>query len=94
LRLGEVAYQLTTVEFSQFLGAASWRPLVNVYRCGESVRICVDLEGVDKAEIICKWNCGDCSYAADDNYLNPRKKDANRCKFWQWKLTMDHLNGM
>ncbi|MDB6123670.1 MAG: heat shock protein Hsp20 [Pedosphaera sp.] len=50
-RLGAVAYELTKVQFSEFTLVESWRPLVNAYRCRESLRICVDLAGVDKSAI-------------------------------------------
>jgi HSP20 family protein len=51
-QLGDVAYELTKVHFSSFQTAeTAWRPAVNAYRCERCVRICVDLAGVDRAEI-------------------------------------------
>jgi HSP20 family protein len=48
---GEWAYALTRVRFEEFTLVTSWRPLVNAYRCRESLKICVDLAGVDKSAI-------------------------------------------
>ena len=50
-RLGEVAYQLTRVQFSQFSGLETWQPAVNAYRCEKCIVICVDLAGVDRTQI-------------------------------------------
>ncbi len=50
-RLGEVAYQLTKVQFSRFSAPESWQPAVNAYRCAECIVICVDLAGVDRKQI-------------------------------------------
>jgi HSP20 family protein len=50
-QLGDVVYQLTRVQFSQFSPHEVWRPAVNVYRCADCVTICVDLAGVDRKRI-------------------------------------------
>ena len=50
-RLGEVAYQLTRVQFSRFSASEAWQPAINAYRCSEGVAICVDLAGVDRRAI-------------------------------------------
>jgi HSP20 family protein len=48
--LQDVTYQLARLPFSP--GApASWRPAINAYRCGCCIQICVDLAGVDRANI-------------------------------------------
>jgi HSP20 family protein len=47
-RLGDVVYQLTRVQFSEFSPHENWQPAINVYRCAECVAICVDLAGVDQ----------------------------------------------
>jgi HSP20 family protein len=36
--------------FSHFSGR-TWSPAINVYRCARCMRICVDLAGVERAEI-------------------------------------------
>lgn len=46
---GDVAYELTRFRFARTI--PTWRPPVNVYRCEKSIRICVDLAGVPRAEI-------------------------------------------
>src|SRR5438876_23214 len=46
-QLGEIAYELTRVQFSHFSAPETWNPAVNVYRCGEQMVVCVDLAGVD-----------------------------------------------
>lgn len=48
--LGDVTYQLTHFQFSQYAPQA-WQPAINAYRCAECVRICVELAGVDHADI-------------------------------------------
>jgi HSP20 family protein len=50
-RLGEVVYELTKVQFTQFTSPDAWQPAVNAYRCDESIVICVDLAGVDRQTI-------------------------------------------
>ncbi len=50
-QLGDLAYELTSVHFSRFRSASSWRPPVNAYRCERCIRICVDLAGVDRSAI-------------------------------------------
>ncbi|MDB6109196.1 MAG: heat shock protein Hsp20 [Pedosphaera sp.] len=50
-RVGDVVYQLTRVQFSEFSPAANWRPPVNAYRCPERMTICVDLAGVDRSAV-------------------------------------------
>jgi HSP20 family protein len=50
-QLGEVAYQLTQVQFSRFYVPETWQPAVNAYRCAECVVICVDLAGVDREQL-------------------------------------------
>jgi HSP20 family molecular chaperone IbpA len=48
--LGQVTYQLARFQFSQY-APHPWQPAINAYRCAECVRICVELAGVDHAEI-------------------------------------------
>lgn len=50
-QLGEVAYELTKVEFSGIRATHHWKPAVNAYCCDKCLRICVDLAGVDAEEI-------------------------------------------
>ena len=51
-QLGEVAYQITKVHFAQFQdSAAEWHPQVNVFQCPTSVRICVELAGVEQDNV-------------------------------------------
>lgn len=50
-RLGHVVYELTKVHFSQYAPPKGWQPAINAYRCANGLEICVDLAGVDKAEI-------------------------------------------
>ena len=50
-RLGDVAYQLTRIQFSQFSSVERWQPALNAYRCSECIVICVDLAGVDRKSI-------------------------------------------
>lgn len=50
-QLGEVAYQLTKVQFSQVSSLEGWQPAINAYRCAHGLAICVDLAGVDKEGI-------------------------------------------
>jgi HSP20 family protein len=50
-QLGEIAYELTKVQFSQFHPAETWQPPINMYRCIDSLAICVELAGVEKESI-------------------------------------------
>jgi HSP20 family molecular chaperone IbpA len=46
----DVSYNLTHLHFTQF-APQPWQPAVNAYRGKESIRICVDLAGVDRSDI-------------------------------------------
>lgn len=48
--LHDVTNELARSRFSQF-GSHTWQPAINAYRCEQSVRICVDLAGVDRSLI-------------------------------------------
>ena len=50
-QLGDIAFQLTKVQFSQFYVPHAWQPAINVYRYDGCIKICVDLAGVDKERI-------------------------------------------
>jgi HSP20 family protein len=50
-RLGEIAYQLTCLHFSQPHFCQKWSPAINAYRCDNCIVICVDLAGVDETRI-------------------------------------------
>jgi HSP20 family protein len=45
----DVSYQLARFRFSKPI--PTWQPAINAYRADDSVRICVDLAGVDRADI-------------------------------------------
>src|SRR4029077_2159614 len=47
--LHDVTYELSRSQF-QF-GPHTWEPAINAYRCEQCIRICVDLAGVDRAQI-------------------------------------------
>jgi len=49
--LGEIAYHLTSLHFSQSHFRQTWSPAINAYQCDEYIVICVDLAGVDKTRI-------------------------------------------
>jgi HSP20 family protein len=48
--LHDLTSELSRLQFSRFV-AHAWEPAINAYRCEESIRICVDLAGVDRALI-------------------------------------------
>ena len=48
--LHDVTHELGRSRFSQFAPHA-WQPAINAYRCAKCVRICVDLAGVERAQI-------------------------------------------
>ena len=49
--LGNIASQLTQVQFTFLTAPGCWRPAINAYRCGDHFIICVELAGVDKSSI-------------------------------------------
>ena len=57
-QIGDVAYELTKVKFSNFHATGRWRPPINAYRCEKCLRICVDLAGVDRDEILLQFEPG------------------------------------
>jgi HSP20 family molecular chaperone IbpA len=51
-QIGEVAYQITKVHFSNFRDSGvQWHPPVNVFQCASCFRICVELAGVGSDQI-------------------------------------------
>lgn len=50
-QLGDVVYEMTRVQFVARVAEQAWRPALNVYRCEQCLSVCVDLAGVEKAEI-------------------------------------------
>ena len=48
--LHDLTAELSHLQFSRFAPHA-WEPAINAYRCEKSIRICVDLAGVDRALI-------------------------------------------
>lgn len=50
-QLGEIAFQLTKVQFTQFSAPSAWQPAINAYRYDSFIKICVDLAGVNKESI-------------------------------------------
>ncbi len=47
-RLGDVVYEFTRVQFSQFYVPETWSPAINAYRCPGQIIVCVDLAGVER----------------------------------------------
>lgn len=50
-RIGDVAYELTKVHFASLPLPHGWTPAINAYHCESCLRICVDLAGVDRADL-------------------------------------------
>jgi HSP20 family protein len=50
-QIGDIIYEISKVQFSQFNSPESWRPSINAYRCQNCYMICVDLAGMKKSEI-------------------------------------------
>lgn len=48
--LQDLTSELSRLQFSRFSPHA-WEPAINAYRCEESIRVCVDLAGVERAFI-------------------------------------------
>ena len=48
--LHDLTSELSRLQFSRFAPHV-WEPAINAYRCEGSIRICVDLAGVDRALI-------------------------------------------
>lgn len=49
--LHDLARELQRRNFSQYARPEGWQPAVNAYRCDDCIKVCVDLAGVDKADI-------------------------------------------
>jgi len=50
-RLGEILYQMTRIQFSQFSTPGNWSPAINAYLCNEQIVLCVDLAGVEQTQL-------------------------------------------
>ncbi len=48
--LHDVTSELARLQFSR-IGAHTWQPAVNAYRCDKCIRVCVDLAGVERSRI-------------------------------------------
>jgi HSP20 family protein len=58
-QLGEVAYQITKVHFSHFQDPEPvWRPAVNIFQCDNSIRVCLELAGIDPEQVDVEVNPG------------------------------------
>lgn len=58
-KLGDVAYEMTRVNFAAFHPVETrWQPAVNVFLCSRCLRICADLAGVDPEEVELSVNEG------------------------------------
>ncbi|MEW6159467.1 MAG: Hsp20/alpha crystallin family protein [Verrucomicrobiota bacterium] len=49
--LVEIVHQLTHVHFTRCARPATWQPSLNAYRSAQGYVICLDLAGVDRAQI-------------------------------------------
>lgn len=51
-QIGEVAYQITKVHFSNFREPEpAWRPAANIFQCDNAMKICLELAGVDPKSV-------------------------------------------
>ena len=58
-KLGDVAYEMTRVNFAGFQPVETrWQPAVNVFLCSRCLRISADLAGVDPEEVELSVNDG------------------------------------
>ena len=58
-KLGDVAYEMTRVNFAGFQPLETrWQPAVNIFLCSRCLRICADLAGVDPEEVELSVNNG------------------------------------
>jgi HSP20 family protein len=48
--LGDVTYQLTRLHFTP-PAPYRWQPAINAFQCDKGLRICVELAGVDRAQV-------------------------------------------
>ena len=48
--LYDVTSELARLRFSR-VGAHTWQPAINAYRCDKCIRVCVDLAGVERSRI-------------------------------------------
>jgi HSP20 family protein len=46
-QLGDLLYEYSKVTFTQSYHPSGWEPAVNAYQCDDSLKICVDLAGID-----------------------------------------------
>lgn len=49
--IGDIAVQLTHVQFVSSGGSASWRPALNAFRCNDQFIVCLELGGVERSTI-------------------------------------------
>jgi HSP20 family protein len=58
-KLGDVAYEMTRVNFAGFQPVETrWQPAVNIFLCSRCLRICADLAGVDPEAVELAVNNG------------------------------------
>ena len=50
-RLGEIAGEMTRMHFFAAGSEPLWRPRINAYRCRDRIMICVELAGIERADI-------------------------------------------
>jgi HSP20 family protein len=49
--LSDVTHQLTRLQLMP-LGPYRWQPAINAFQCDKGLRICVDLAGVDRSQVV------------------------------------------
>ena len=50
-QLGDLLYGYSKVSFTQSYQPSGWEPAVNAYQCDDSLKVCVDLAGIDAQSI-------------------------------------------
>lgn len=87
-QLGDVAYELTRVDFSGFRTAHRWKPAINAYRCDKCMRICVDLAGVDANDIELEISAG--TLTLRGNRVLPEPVDTHNPTMQVLAMEIDH----
>ena len=82
--LHDLTSELSRLQFSRF-AAHAWEPAINAYRCEESIRICVDLAGVDRALIDLTVEPRRLVIRGTRELPEPTDAEGAPCNCWQWR---------
>ena len=77
-QLGDLLYGYSKVTFTQSYQPSGWEPTINAYQCDDSLRVCIDLAGIEPQSI--KIGVEQNRLIVQGNRPLPEPPTENRCR--------------